>query len=80
MGYTKDEKGNLVVVPEEAEIIRRIFRMYLEGSSVLEITRALEADKIKTATGKDNWNTSVISRMLINEKYMGMHYYRRPIQ
>lgn len=71
MGYTKDEKGNLVVVPEEAEIIRRIFRMYLEGSSVLEITRALEADKIKTVTGKDKWNTSVITRMLVNEKYMG---------
>lgn len=71
MGYTKDEKGNLVVVPEEAEIVRRIFRMYLEGSSVLEITRALEAYKIKTVTGKDKWNTSVITRMLVNEKYMG---------
>lgn len=71
MGYTKDEKGNLVIVPEEAEIVRRIFRMYLEGSSLVQITRSLEADKIKTATGKDKWNTSVISRMLVNEKYMG---------
>lgn len=71
MGYTKDEKGNLVIVPEEAEIVRRIFRMYLEGSSLVQITRSLEEDKIKTATGKDKWNTSVISRMLVNEKYMG---------
>lgn len=72
MGYTKDKKsGELVIVPEQAEIVRRIFRMYLEGSSILEITRALEADKIKTVTGKDTWHPGVIERMLINEKYMG---------
>lgn len=72
MGYTKDKKsGELVIVPEQAEIVRRIFRMYLEGSSILEITRALEEDKIKTVTGKDTWHPGVIERMLINEKYMG---------
>ncbi len=71
MGYTKDEDGELIIVPEEAEIVRRIFRMYLEGSSILEITRALEKDKIKTATGKDKWHPGVIEKMLVNEKYMG---------
>ncbi|MBU5255247.1 recombinase family protein [Tissierella praeacuta] len=71
MGYTKDEDGELIIVPEEAEIVRRIFRMYLEGSSILEITRALEKEKIKTATGKDKWHPGVIEKMLINEKYMG---------
>ena len=72
MGYTKDKKsGELVIVPEQAEIVRRIFRMYLEGSSILEITRSLEEDKIKTVTGKDTWHPGVIERMLINEKYMG---------
>jgi DNA invertase Pin-like site-specific DNA recombinase len=54
MGYTKDKKSG--ELPEQAEIVRRIFRMYLEGSSILEITRALEADKIKTVTGKDTWH------------------------
>lgn len=71
MGYTKDEHGELVIVPEEAEIIKRIFRMYLEGSSILEITRALEADEIKTVTGKDKWHPGTIEKMLVNEKYMG---------
>lgn len=71
MGFTKDDKGNLVIVAEEAEIVRRIFRMYLEGSSLVQITKTLEEDKIKTVTGKDKWNSSVISRMLVNEKYMG---------
>ncbi len=71
MGYTKDEDGELVIVSEEAEIVKRIFRMYLEGSSILEITRTLEEDKIKTATGKDTWHPGVIEKMLVNEKYMG---------
>jgi len=71
LGYTKDEDGELVIVPEEAEIVRRIFRLYLEGSSVLQITRALEADGVKTVTGKDKWSDSVVAKMLQNEKYMG---------
>lgn len=72
MGYTKDkETGELVIVPEQAEIVRRIFRMYLEGSSIGEIIKALEADKIKTVTGKEIWHPGVIEKMLVNEKYMG---------
>lgn len=35
MGYTKDEEGNLIIVPEEAEIIKRIYREYLEGKSLV---------------------------------------------
>lgn len=71
MGYTKDENGELVIIPEQAEIVRRIFRMYLEGSSIGEITKALEVDKIKTVTGKETWYPGVIEKMLVNEKYMG---------
>lgn len=71
MGYTKDEEGELVIVPEEAEVVKKIFRMYLEGNSIQNIIRSLEADKIKTATGKDTWNPGVIEKMLVNEKYMG---------
>ncbi len=71
MGYTKDENGELVIVPEQAEIVKRIFRMYLEGSSIGEITKALEGDKVKTVTGKETWHPGVIEKMLVNEKYMG---------
>lgn len=71
LGYTKDKDGELIIIPEEAKLVKRIYRMYLEGSSVLQITRALEKDKIKTVTGKDKWHGSVIDRILTNEKYMG---------
>lgn len=71
IGYTKNQDGELAVVPEEAEIVRLIFRLYLEGCSFDAIGKHLEAKGIKTATGKDKWFTSVISDMLSNEKYMG---------
>ena len=40
LGYTKDAEGNLVIDPEQAEIVRRIFREYLEGASFLQIKRS----------------------------------------
>lgn len=71
LGYTKDKDGNLVIVPEEAELVRRIFRLFLEGNSSYKIKRVLEADHIKTVTGHTVWSASVIDKMLANEKYMG---------
>ena len=71
MGYTKNEDGDLVIVPEEAEIVKLIFRLYLEGYSAKKISQYLEENGIKTATGQDKWYDSVIFKMLRNEKYMG---------
>lgn len=52
LGYTKDENKKLVIVPEEAEIVKRIYREYLEGASLHEIGRGLEADGILTEVNK----------------------------
>lgn len=71
MGYTKNENGDLVIVQEEAEIVRLIFRLYLEGYSAKKISQYLEENGMKTATGQDKWYDSVIFKMLRNEKYMG---------
>lgn len=71
MGYTKNEKGELAIVPEEAEIVRLVFRLYLEGYSAGKISSYLEEKGIKTATGQDKWYDTVIMKMLRNEKYMG---------
>ncbi len=71
MGYTKNEDGELVIVPEEAEVVRLIFRLYLEGMSVAGIKRHLEGKGILTATGLNKWNEATIYQMLSNEKYMG---------
>ena len=71
MGYTKNENGDLVIVPEEAEIVRLIFRLYLEGYSAKKISQYLEENGIKTATGQDKWYDSVIFKMIRYDKYMG---------
>jgi DNA invertase Pin-like site-specific DNA recombinase len=71
LGYTKDANGLLVIVPEEAEIVRKIFDLYLQGYGCRKIKRWLEEHGIKTVTGKSEWSTSTIDRMLSNEKYIG---------
>jgi site-specific DNA recombinase len=71
MGYDKDENGNLVINPEEAEIVKLIFREYVDGKGVAKICKDLEKDGIKTVTGKTKWQDSVIRQMLSNEKYYG---------
>lgn len=71
LGYTKDTEGNLVIDPEQAEIVRRIYREYLEGASFLQIKRSLEADDIPNGAGHLKWHESNIHQILTNEKYIG---------
>lgn len=71
LGYTKDEEGMLVIEPEEAEIVKRIYREYLEGASLLQIGKGLEADGILTAAGKAQWRPTTLQKILRNEKYIG---------
>jgi len=71
LGYTKDENKRLIIVPEEAKIIKRIYREYLEGASMLKIARGLEADGILNGAGNEKWHTSNINQILRNEKYIG---------
>ena len=71
LGYTKDDKGNLVIDPEQAETVRRIYREYLEGKSCQKIAKGLEADGVMNGAGKTKWWDSNIIQILRNEKYMG---------
>lgn len=71
LGYTKDDNGHLIIDPEQAETVKRIYREYLEGSSMDKIADGLMADGIPTGAGKTKWHTSTINKILRNEKYMG---------
>ena len=71
MGYTRGKDGQAVIVPEEAEVVKRIFREYLEGASLVEICRGLETDGILTGAHKEKWRPETVHKMLRNEKYMG---------
>lgn len=70
-GYTKDKNGKLIVVEFEAANVRKIFELYLNGFGVRKIKKYPEENGIKTVTDKEIWNTSIIDRILSNEKYVG---------
>lgn len=71
LGYTKDADGNLIIDPEQAEIVKRIYREYLEGLSMDKIAAGLERDGILTGAGGKRWHTSTINKILRNEKCIG---------
>lgn len=71
LGYTKDENGKLVIDPEQAAVVRRIYAEYMDGASFLQIKRGLEADGILNGAGHAKWYESNIRQILTNEKYIG---------
>lgn len=79
MGYTKDEEGHLIIEPAEAEIVKRIYREYLQGASLKQIGDGLMDDGILTAAGKVRWRPESVKKILKNEKYIGDALYRRHI-
>ena len=71
LGYRKGADGKPEIVPEEAETVRLIFSLYLDGYTLLNIAQILMNQKITTATGKSEWTKSAIQSILKNEKYVG---------
>lgn len=71
LGYDKDENGNLVINEKQAEIVRRIYKDYLNGKGPNWIVRDLEKDDIKNWNGKVKWYDSTIRKIMSNEKYKG---------
>lgn len=70
LGYDKGEDGNLVINPEQAKIVRRIFDMYLTGIGSKKIADILNEESIPTVTG-GIWRNGTILQILQNEKYKG---------
>ena len=72
LGYRKGDKpGAYEIVPAEAEIVRRIYRQYLEGFSPKMIADGLMEDGVCTPSGGEHWYPSTVASILENEKYAG---------
>ena len=69
--YEKDEEGKIHAIPEQAEVVREIYERYMSGASFRSLKDWLEANKIKTALGTEEWSISAIKGILMNEKYCG---------
>ena len=69
LGY-RCENGQYVIVPEEAEVVRRIYREYLDGLGATTIMKGLNDDGIRTRTGKP-WRIGGVLKILKNYNYTG---------
>lgn len=71
LGYTKDEDGNIKIVPEEAETVRFIYKEYLLGMSCHKIRQELERRNMLSPGGKSKWSYTTVVSILKNVKYKG---------
>ena len=66
-GY--DEYGNMVIVPDEAEVVSFIYEKYLDGWTVKEIAAHLTKEGIPTVKGLDVWPVGSVYNILRNDKF-----------
>ncbi len=71
LGYRKGADGNAEIVPEEAEIVKEIYRFYLDGMSLNMIVDRLNEMCLTTKGSNSPYRKEVVQRILTNEKYTG---------
>ena len=71
LGYRRGADGQPEIVPEEAEVIKRIYHRYLDGCTLGQIKRELDEENVPTAQGVESWSPAIIHNILTNEKYIG---------
>ncbi len=78
-GYTISTDGELVVNPDEAQVVRWIFDRYIHGDSLGKIAATLEAKGILSPAGKPKWNREALNKLLSNEKYTGQVFLQKTV-
>ncbi|MCM1532847.1 MAG: recombinase family protein [Ruminococcus flavefaciens] len=80
-GYrVNQETKQLEIEPTEAETVRRMFDLYLQGYGTVAIGMILEKENRPNSWGKVHWNRGAIMYMLTNEKYKGSALSQKYIQ
>jgi site-specific DNA recombinase len=78
-GYRKikQEKQTMVeIVKEEAEVVKKIFQLYLhESQSLMEVARTVSSTGIKPRKGGKQWDRTTIRDILKNPTYIGTSYF-----
>ena len=64
LGYRKGEDGQMEVVPEEAETVRLIYRIFRQGQMPYAIAKYLTDRNIPTPTGKETWQHGTVENIL----------------
>lgn len=72
LGYRRDKNTKAIYIAlKEAEVVKKIFQMYLQGMSLDQIKKYLESNNILTVKRNTLWDKGVIKSMLTDEKYVG---------
>ena len=71
LGYEKGENGLPKIVEKEAEVVRLIYRMFLQGQTPSSIARHLVNQGVPSPAGKKTWQVATVISILTNEKYKG---------
>ena len=71
LGYDKDRDGRLVINPDQASTVRRVFTDFMNGKDPGVIARELNTEDVPGAMGKPAWTTATVISILRNEKYKG---------
>lgn len=71
LGYDRGEDGNLIINPEQAATVKRIYCLFLQGMTPFGIASTMTADGVLSPGGKERWNAGAVRSILTNEKYRG---------
>ena len=71
LGYEKGEDGKPTVVDTEADVVRLIYKLFLEGKTVGGIATYLESFSIPSPGGSEKWSKTTVQSIINNEKYKG---------
>ena len=69
-GFGRDEDGFVYIKEDEADVVRMIYDMAINGNSLQKIQAELFNQGIKSPSGKDKWTRDVIDKTINNEKYL----------
>ena len=69
-GFGRDEDGFVYIKEDQANVVRKIFKMAIDGNSLQAIQVELFNRGIKSPSGKDKWTRDVIDKTINNKKYV----------
>ena len=67
LGFKKDGNRKTIIDPATAPIIKRVFDLYLQGKTFLQISNIFNGEKVLNK----NWKDTHIERIINNRLYMG---------
>lgn len=69
------KNGMITVDFTESKAVVKIFEEYLNGSSLLQIAKLMESERIMYSEESEHWNKNMVKRIIENEKYLGNDKY-----